>query len=139
MSFSELQYNQAALPQLRIMEDTYRRDDSIISTKTADSGYGSDPDALVSPLDFLRPDSCECGSRSCTRRDVLTGTNLDLSASPPSIGLDPSCYSTSLRKNTSLIPSSALGNRKTTPSSKPTVTSNPSSTPCTVLENKLDW
>ncbi|KAF2728684.1 hypothetical protein EJ04DRAFT_581168 [Polyplosphaeria fusca] len=46
----------AALPKLRTAGDSLRRD-SIASSKTGDSGYNSDPDISLSPLDFVRPDN----------------------------------------------------------------------------------
>jgi hypothetical protein len=46
---------QPPLPRLRIKEDGYRRD-SITSSKTADSGYNSDPDISLSPLEVLASD-----------------------------------------------------------------------------------
>jgi hypothetical protein len=55
VSWSEISYKQAVLPKLRITEEISRRD-SITSSKTADSGYNSDPDISLSPLDFVRPD-----------------------------------------------------------------------------------
>jgi hypothetical protein len=49
---------QQQLPKLRIKEEGYRRD-SITSSRTADSGYNSDPDISLSPLEFLAPDQRE--------------------------------------------------------------------------------
>lgn len=53
--------SRSVLPKLRTAEDTPRRD-SIASSKTGDSGYNSDPDVSLSPLDFTLPDYGSCNS-----------------------------------------------------------------------------
>ncbi|KAF2268933.1 hypothetical protein CC78DRAFT_575476 [Lojkania enalia] len=49
------QYKQASLPKLRMKEEISRRD-SITSSRTGDSGYISDPDISLSPLEFVGRD-----------------------------------------------------------------------------------
>lgn len=48
----EVHHKQASLPKLRITEESNRRD-SLSSSRTGDSGYNSDPDISLSPLDFV--------------------------------------------------------------------------------------
>ncbi|KAF2797275.1 hypothetical protein K505DRAFT_334452 [Melanomma pulvis-pyrius CBS 109.77] len=47
----EVQCKQPTLPKLRMSEESNRRD-SLSSSRTGDSGYNSDPDISLSPLDF---------------------------------------------------------------------------------------
>jgi hypothetical protein len=68
VTWSEVQYKQVPVPELRITET--RRRDSFASSRTADSGYNSDPDVALSPLDLLHPDDCEgldCYGQECSR------------------------------------------------------------------------
>lgn len=55
MAWSEVQYKHASLPKLRMKQESNRRD-SLSSSRTGDSGYNSDPDISLSPLDFVGPD-----------------------------------------------------------------------------------
>ncbi|KAJ4347961.1 uncharacterized protein N0V89_009333 [Didymosphaeria variabile] len=54
VTWSEVSYRQAPLPKLRIAQECPRRD-SLSSSRTQDSGYISDPDISLSPLDFVSP------------------------------------------------------------------------------------
>ena len=56
--WSKVTYRQASLPKLRIAQESCRRD-SLSSSRTGDSGYNSDPDISLSPLDFVSPDQSE--------------------------------------------------------------------------------
>jgi hypothetical protein len=47
----EVQTKQASLPKLNTSEDHVRRD-SLSSSRTGDSGYISDPDISLSPLEI---------------------------------------------------------------------------------------
>jgi hypothetical protein len=52
-------YEQALLPKLKIAQEIHRRD-SLSSARTGDSGYLSDPDASLSPLETCQsPDQGE--------------------------------------------------------------------------------
>ncbi|KAF9731935.1 hypothetical protein PMIN06_000279 [Paraphaeosphaeria minitans] len=53
--FSEVSYGPAPLPKLRTAQECPRRD-SLSSSRTQDSGYISDPELSLSPLDFVSPD-----------------------------------------------------------------------------------
>ncbi|KAL1601478.1 hypothetical protein SLS60_006393 [Paraconiothyrium brasiliense] len=54
VTWSEVSYRQAPLPKLRIAQECPRRD-SLSSSRTQDSGYISDPEISLSPLDFVSP------------------------------------------------------------------------------------
>jgi hypothetical protein len=56
--WSDVSYMQAPLPKLKIAQEMGRRD-SLSSSRTGDSGYNSDPDISLSPLDFVSPDQGE--------------------------------------------------------------------------------
>lgn len=51
-------WSQVSLPKLRIAQESSRRD-SLSSARTGDSGYNSDPDISLSPLDLVCPDQRE--------------------------------------------------------------------------------
>jgi hypothetical protein len=56
VAFSEVSYGPVPLPKLRIAQECPRRD-SLSSSRTQDSGYISDADISLSPLDFVSPNS----------------------------------------------------------------------------------
>lgn len=56
VTFSEVSYGPAPLPKLKTAQECLRRD-SLSSSRTQDSGYISDPELSLSPLDFLSPNS----------------------------------------------------------------------------------
>lgn len=56
VTFSEVSYGQPSLPKLKTVHDGTRRD-SLSSSRTQDSGYISDPEISLSPLDFVSPNS----------------------------------------------------------------------------------
>lgn len=55
IAWSEVSYTQPALPKLKIAQEMARRD-SLSSSRTGDSGYNSDPDISLSPLEFVSPE-----------------------------------------------------------------------------------
>jgi hypothetical protein len=56
--WNEVSYTQGTLPKLKIAQEMSRRD-SLSSSRTGDSGYNSDPDISLSPLDFVSPEQGE--------------------------------------------------------------------------------
>lgn len=59
-TWSEVSYEQAPLLKLKIAQEMNRRD-SLSSSRTGDSGYNSDPEISLSPLDFVSTEQGECG------------------------------------------------------------------------------
>jgi hypothetical protein len=59
VTWSEVSYEQAPPPlKLAIAQEMNRRD-SLSSSRTGDSGYNSDPDISLSPLDFVSTEQGE--------------------------------------------------------------------------------
>lgn len=148
---------QPPLPRLRIKEDGYRRD-SITSSKTADSGYNSDPDLSLSPLEFLAPDQREQPLRKQVMPQLLTlvigFTASDSSALPlaipsvfldaPVLEIDDSEIGAPPRRLQRCVHglaaragrSNAL---KQLPNTQQEVTSNPVISSCVKQDHKPDW
>lgn len=148
---------QPPLPRLRIKEDGYRRD-SITSSKTADSGYNSDPDISLSPLEFLAPDQRERPLERDVMPQLLTLvvgfiTN-DPSALPlpiPSVSLDapvleiveaeiaarPRLLQRGVHGLAARVGRSSAS--KQLPNTQLEVTSNPVAFSCVKQESKPDW
>lgn len=59
VTWNEVRYKQATLPKLRMTQEISRRD-SITSSKSRDSGYNSEPDISLSPLEFVHPEKGKC-------------------------------------------------------------------------------
>jgi hypothetical protein len=141
---------QPVLSKLRIKEEICRRD-SITSSRTAESGYHSDPDISLSPLDFVQRDQRECNSKVIV--GALAYADRLAFVTPHTIGFPPTLSSETLevpaldidvhsrarrahRGRRGLIPCQA----KSVPKSpKPTVTSNPNPFGCSSFISKVDW
>lgn len=72
MTWSEVSYRQAPLLKLSVAQESNRRD-SLSSSRTGDSGYNSDPEISLSPLDFVGSDQGEfCFLEVCWVMWMLT-------------------------------------------------------------------
>lgn len=151
VSWSEVQYKQGPLPKLTITEEISRRD-SITSSKSGDSGYNSDPDISLSPLDFVRPDKrMYAGIASVIGSNIMISGFLcpELTAVPPtlpSVTLDPSSIDLdevapvlAKRLPKSNHASILLKRQKVLAIERPEVTSNPSAIQCSSNASKPHW
>ena len=147
----EFHTKQASLPKLQTTE-THERRDSLSSSRTGDSGYVSDPEISLSPLELWQDKGMSLLSQSKNMIGLANiahiGSALPFFQHPLPISnfeyIDfgaPTCTKSARTPKSAyaiLIKRCGEG-RKAAGVNKPKITSNPSSSLAAKSANKLDW